>query len=306
MDFRDRRAVVRPFPTGVRAVDGLLTVGEGQRVGIFAAAGSGKTTLVEMLLEGSRCDVRVVALIGERGREVAAFVDALRNSPVASRTIIVQATSDTSPATRVNAAMVATRISEYFRQKGSGVLLVMDSVTRYARALRDMALSAGEPPARRGYPASVFEALPRLVERPGNTRDGSITAFYTVLMEEEGEADPVGEEVKSLLDGHIHLAGRLAQRGHFPAIDIHGSGSRLFLQLANEQQRAAAARVRDLLGRLEDLQLLRDIGEYQPGVQPEQDMAIAKESALHAYLRQGRHEQVDMASGQEALHALAR
>lgn len=306
LDYRQRRAIDTPFDTGVRAIDALLTVGEGQRMGVFAAAGCGKTTLMEMLLTNADCDVRVVALIGERGREVAAFVEAIGNSPHAASTLVVQATSDTSPATRVNAAMVATRIAEYFREQGSRVLLVMDSATRYARALRDVALSAGEPPARRGFPASVFEALPHLVERPGNTRQGSITAFYTVLLEDDTDPDPVGEEVKSLLDGHIHLSGRLAQRGHFPAIDVLRSASRLYAQLANTAQSDAASRLRGLLGRLEDLQLLRDIGEYRPGVQPEQDDAVAREPRLNAFLRQGLHERVAASAAVEALHAVVR
>lgn len=306
LDYRQRQAITTPFATGVRAIDALLTVGEGQRMGIFAAAGCGKTTLVEMLLTNADCDVRVVALVGERGREVAAFVESIAQSPSAARTIIVQATSDTSPATRVNAAMVATRVAEYFREQGSRVLLVMDSATRYARALRDVALSAGEPPARRGFPASVFEALPHLVERPGNALQGSITAFYTVLLEDDTDPDPVGEEVKSLLDGHIHLSGRLAQRGHFPAIDVLRSASRLYPRLANDAQADAANRLRTLLGRLEDLQLLRDIGEYRPGAQPEQDDAVAREPRLNAFLRQALHEQVSASAAVEGLHAVVR
>lgn len=305
LDYRQRRAIQAPFATGIRALDALLTVGEGQRMGIFAAAGCGKTTLVEMLLANADCDVRVVALVGERGREVASFVDAIRQGPTATRTIIVQATSDTSPATRVNAAMVATRVAEHFRDQGSRVLLVMDSATRYARALRDVALSAGEPPARRGFPASVFEALPRLVERPGNAILGSITAFYTVLLEDDADPDPVGEEVKSLLDGHVYLSPRLAQRGHFPAIDVLRSASRLYPQLASARQATAATRVRAVMGRLDDLQLLRDIGEYRPGAQPEQDDAVAREPRLMAFLRQGLHEPVAFDAAVEALDALA-
>jgi len=306
LDYRQRRPILTPFATGIRALDALLTVGEGQRMGIFAAAGCGKTTLVEMLLANADCDVRVVALVGERGREVASFVDAIRHGPTAARTIVVQATSDSSPATRVNAAMVATRVAEYFREQGSRVLLVMDSATRYARALRDVALSAGEPPARRGFPASVFEALPRLVERPGNAAVGSITAFYTVLLEDDADPDPVGEEVKSLLDGHVYLSPRLAQRGHFPAIDVLRSASRLYPQLASAAQAAAATRVRAVMGRLDDLQLLRDIGEYRPGAQPEQDDAVAREPRLLAFLRQGLHEPVALDAAVEALDALAR
>jgi type III secretion protein N (ATPase) len=306
LDYRQRRPIGTPFGTGIRAIDALLTVGEGQRMGIFAAVGCGKTTLVEMLLANADCDVRVVALVGERGREVAGFVESIRHGPTAARTIVVQATSDCSPATRVNAAMVATRIAEYFREQGSSVLLVMDSATRYARALRDVALSAGEPPARRGFPASVFEALPRLVERPGNAQRGSITAFYTVLLEDDADPDPVGEEVKSLLDGHIYLSPRLAQRGHFPAIDVLRSASRLYPQLAGERQSAAATRLRTVMGRLEDLQLLRDIGEYRPGVQPDQDDAVAREPRLLAFLRQPLHEQVGLAAAVEALDVVVR
>ncbi|WP_313052801.1 FliI/YscN family ATPase [Stenotrophomonas cyclobalanopsidis] len=306
LDYRRRRAICVPFATGVRALDALLPVGEGQRLGIFAAAGCGKTSLVEMLLANAGCDVRIVALIGERGREVAGFVDALRNGPEARNTIIVQATSDAPPSTRVNAALVATRLSEFFRDRGRCVLLVMDSATRYARALRDVALSRGEPPARRGYPASVFEALPRLLERPGATERGSVTAFYTVLLEDEAEADPIGEEVKSLLDGHVYLSSRLAQRGHFPAIDVLRSGSRLAGQLSTQSQRASAARVRSLMARLDDLQLLRDIGEYQPGSQPEQDRAVEREPALHAFLQQDMQERVPRPQALEALDALVR
>ncbi|MFI8718494.1 FliI/YscN family ATPase [Stenotrophomonas sp. NPDC077464] len=306
LDYRQRRPIQTPFATGIRALDALLTVGEGQRMGVFAAAGCGKTTLVEMLLANADCDVRVVALVGERGREVASFVAAIRQGPAAARTIVVQATSDSSPATRVNAAMVATRVAEFFRDQGSRVLLVMDSATRYARALRDVALAAGEPPARRGFPASVFEALPRLVERPGNAGCGSITAFYTVLLEDDADPDPVGEEVKSLLDGHVYLSPRLAQRGHFPAIDVLRSASRLYPQLASPGQAAAATRVRAVMGRLDDLQLLRDIGEYRPGAQPEQDDAVAREPRLLAFLRQGLHEPVAFDDAVEALDALAR
>lgn len=306
LDYRQRRPVQVPFATGVRAIDSLLTVGQGQRMGVFAAAGCGKTTLTEMLLEGACCDVRIIALIGERGREVAAMVESLRGSSEAARTVVIQSSSDTSPATRVNAAQVATRVAEYFRSQGQRVLLVMDSVTRYARALRDVALAAGEPPARRGYPASVFEALPQLVERPGNTFEGSITAFYTVLLEEETDTDPVAEEIKSLLDGHVHLSLRLAQRGHYPAIDVLQSSSRLFPLLVGQTQAIAAQRVRMLLGRLQDLQLLRDIGEYRPGAQREQDDAVAREPMLNAFLQQPRHAQVPMATSLEELNALAR
>jgi len=283
VNYRDRRSVDEPFATGIRAIDALLSCGVGQRMGIFAPAGGGKTTLTEMLLENATADVYVVALVGERGREVSGFVERLRASGNAARTIIVQSTSDT----------------------GCRVLLVMDSVTRYARALRDVALAAGEPPARRGFPASVFEALPRLLERPGRTVLGSITAFYTILLEDEDEADAVGEEVKSLLDGHIYLSSRLAAKGHYPAIDVLRSKSRLFNEVAVAGQAEAAMRLRQDLSALDDLQFVRDMGEYKPGANPQNDALLAREGAIHAFLRQGRHERIEYATAVEALRAFA-
>jgi len=306
VDYRKRRVIDTPLCTGIRALDALLTCGEGQRVGIFAGAGAGKTTLSEMLLDNADVDVSVVALIGERGREVATLVERMRQSPRAARMIIVQATSDTAPAVRSQAALVATTLAEYFRDQGNRVLLVMDSVTRYARALRELALGAGEPPARRGFPASVFEMLPRLLERSGRTDEGSITAFYTVLLEDEQDADPIGEEVKSLLDGHLYLTSQLAGRGHYPALDILRSGSRLFGQLADPHQQQAAQRVRSLLGTLEDLRLMRDLGEYTPGASAVYDKAVSSEAALEAFLRQPIHEQSAWADTQAGLHDLAR
>ena len=303
--YLQRLPVQRALCTGVRAIGGLLTGGGGQRGGVFAAAGAGKTTLSEMLIERADADVLVIGLIGERGREVTELVARLQQSPQAQRSIVVQATSDAAPALRCQAALVATRVAEHFRDRGQRVLLVLDSVTRYARALRDVALSAGEPPARRGYPASVFEQLPRLLERPGRTHHGSITAFYTVLLEDEDEADAVGEEVKSLLDGHIHLSSKLAARGQFPAIDILRSGSRLFHALADEQQQRAARAVRGSLATLDDMQLMRDLGEYRPGMSAHYDDAVKREPALTAFLAQRRDEASGLQHAREALHALA-
>lgn len=305
-DYRQRTAVHRRLDTGIRAIDGLMSCGEGQRIGIFASAGAGKTTLSEMLIDNADVDVCVIAMIGERGREVASMVERMRASAHAGRLVIVQATSDTAPAMRSQAALLATTIAEYFRDEGRRVLLVMDSVTRYARALRELALGAGEPPARRGYPASVFEALPRLVERSGACMTGSITAFYTVLLEDEVDSDPVGEEVKSLLDGHLQLSARLGGRGHYPALDVLRSGSRLFAQLADAEHARSAERVRMLLGTLEDLQLMRDLGEYRPGVSPHYDAAVNHEAALMAFLRQPRDEHSRWEQTLEALHGLGR
>jgi len=303
-DYRRRRPVDTVLATGVRAIDALLTCGEGQRIGIFAGAGAGKTTLAEMLLDNTDVDIAIVALVGERGREVATLVDRLRASPRAGRCIVVQATSDTAPAVRCNAALLAATLAEHFRDEGRRVLLVVDSITRYARALRELALGAGELPARRGYPASVFEALPRLLERAGQGEHGSITAFHTVLLEDEQDADPVGEEVKSLLDGHLYLSSRLAGRGHFPALDVLRSGSRLFTQLADPAQQSNAAQVRALLGTLDELQLMRELGEYKPGVSPHYDRAVAIEPALDAFLRQAPQEVSTLPRTREALHAL--
>ncbi|MGL4721512.1 MAG: type III secretion system ATPase SctN, partial [Kluyvera intermedia] len=230
-DFTQRKPIAKSLVTGVRAIDGLLTCGQGQRMGIFAAAGCGKTSLMSMIVEHSEADIYVIGLIGERGREVTEFVEELKRSSRSSQIVLVYATSDRSSVERCNAAQIATTIAEFFSEQGKNVLLFIDSITRYARALRDVALSMGALPARRGYPASVFEALPKLLERPGRFLTGSITAFYTVLIENEEESDVIGDEVRSILDGHIYLSKKLAAKGHYPAIDIMQSISRVFLQV---------------------------------------------------------------------------
>ncbi|OJA86346.1 type III secretion system ATPase SctN [Burkholderia ubonensis] len=286
-DYASRRPITQRMATGVRAIDGLLTCGIGQRFGIFAAAGCGKTSLMNMMIEHAAADVYVVALIGERGREVAEFVERLKRSGRCDRTIVVYATSDRSSVDRCNAAHVATTIAEYFRDLGCDVMLFLDSMTRYARALRDVALAAGEAPARRGYPASVFEAMPRLLERPGQTCVGSITAFYTVLLENEEEPDPIGDEIRSIVDGHIYLSKRLGGKGHFPAIDVLKSASRLFDEITDEPHRVVARRFREHLARLDEMQIFLDLGEYRRGENAENDDALDRRSALDAFLRQG-------------------
>ncbi len=248
-NYSERRPITRPLETGIRVIDGLLTCGVGQRFGIFASAGCGKTALMKMLIEHSAAEVYVIALIGERGREVAEFVEKIKHSSRRNSTIVVYATSDRSSVDRCNAALVATTIAEYFRDLGQDVMLLLDSMTRYARAMRDVALAAGEMPARRGYPASVFEGMPRLLERPGQTARGSITAFFTVLLENEEEPDPIGDEIRSLLDGHIYLSQKLAGMGHFPAVDVLRSGSRLFDQLADPSHRQLVKQFRQHLVR---------------------------------------------------------
>lgn len=288
-----RRPINEPLVTGVRAIDGLLTCGLGQRIGIFAAAGSGKTSLMNMIINHAHADIHVVALIGERGREVIEFIEELKNSPHAAQTVLVYATSDSPPVERCNAALLATTIAEYYRDLGRHVLLYVDSMTRYARALRDVALATGELPARRGYPASVFEQLPVLLERPGRVKHGAITAFYTVLLESEEEVDPIGDEIRSILDGHIYLSHKLAGRGHYPAIDVLQSISRVFSKVVSPKQAKAAAEVREMLGTLQQLQLYLDLGEYKEGENSENDRALSKQAEIEQFLKQDMAESSD-------------
>lgn len=301
--YLERASIDTVLPTGIRALDSLLTCGVGQRVGIFAPAGCGKTTLMNMLIEHADADVFVVGLIGERGREVAEFSEWLRNAQHKDRTVLVYSTSDAASVDRCNAAQIATTIAEHFRDKGKKVILLLDSLTRYARALRDLALAAGEMPARRGYPASVFDALPKLLERSGKTLHGSITAFYTVLLESEEEADPIGDEIRSILDGHIYLTQKLAGQGHFPAIDVLRSNSRLFAQITTPAHQALAVKVRTLLTKLEEMQLYVDLGEYRSGENADNDRAFSCKPALLGVLRQPVQEHSEFNHTLKALHA---
>lgn len=304
-DLEQRVGVTQIFETGVRAIDGMLTCGVGQRLGIFAGAGGGKTTLMSMLLTHAQADVYVVALVGERGREATDFMTHGIPEDRRDRVVLVCSTSDRPPAERRNAAHMATAIAEYYRDAGLNVLLIVDSVTRYARALRDLALSAGEPPARRGFPASVFDALPCLLERPGALHHGSITAFYTVLVEDEELGDPIAEEVRSILDGHIYLSRKLAERGHFPAIDVLKSASRLMTQLASYEHQASANGLRTKLTKLVDLQLALDLGEYQSGQDLAVDALLAARPDIDEWLRQRAEEPASFDETLEGLHALA-
>ncbi len=299
-----RAPVAEPVATGIRAIDGLQTVGRGQRVGIFAAAGSGKTTLLGQLARGAKADAIVIGLIGERGREVREFVEEVLGEEGRARSVTVVATSDAAPALRIRAAHAATAIAEGFRAEGKHVLLLMDSVTRFARALREQGLAAGEPAVRRGFPPSVFAELPRLFERAGADANGAITALYTVLLEEE-EGDPIGEEVRSLLDGHIYLSRKLASRGHFPAIDVLASLSRLFPKLASAGQAAAADALRALLAKLDDLELLIQLGEYKPGQDRVADQALSVRDDLFAFLRQELGEATDYSAALAQMRGIA-
>ncbi|PKC36078.1 ATP synthase [Pantoea ananatis 15320] len=300
--FAQRKPIAESLATGVRAIDGLLTCGQGQRMGIFAAAGCGKTSLMSMIVEHSEADIYVIGLIGERGREVTEFVEELKRSPRCSQIVLVYATSDRSCVERCNAAQIATTIAEFFSEQGKNVLLFVDSITRYARALRDLALSMGELPARRGYPASVFEALPKLLERPGRFLTGSITAFYTVLIENEEESDVIGDEVRSILDGHIYLSKKLAAKGHYPAIDIMQSISRVFLQVTDPEHRQLAKRFREYLVCQKEMQLYLDLGEYRRGENPENDAAFDRKNQMEAFLQQSMDEKTDMQACLERLY----
>ncbi|QJU42323.1 type III secretion system ATPase SctN [Serratia marcescens] len=303
--YRERVGIRTPFFTGVRAIDGLITCGVGQRVGIFAAAGCGKTTLMHMLIEQADADVFVIALIGERGREVTEFIEALRHSDRQQKCILVYATSDFSSLDRCNAALVATTVAEYFRDSGKKVVLFLDSITRYARALRDVALAAGEAPARRGYPASVFDALPKLLERPGCTHKGSITAFYTILLEGDDEQDPIAEEIRSILDGHFYLTRKLAAQNHYPAIDILRSVSRVANQVCEPEHLRSVGEVRRIMAKIEELQIFLDLGEYKLGESAENDRAIKRKDILYKWLCQQVNENADFTSTVGQLHELA-
>jgi type III secretion protein N (ATPase) len=285
-----RQIIDRPLPMRVRVLDGLLTIGEGQRVGVFAAAGVGKSTILSQLVKGAQADVRVIALIGERGREVREFVEHSLGPEGMAQSIVVCATSDRSSLERARAAYLATAIAEYFRDQGQKVLLLMDSVTRFARALREIGLSAGEPPARQGFPPSVFATLPRLLERSGMGARGSITALYTVLVEGDDMTEPIADETRSILDGHIILSRDLAAANHFPAVDVLASASRVMSMIVDPQHLKTAGRLRELMAAYKRSEILIKIGEYKKGADPVIDEALDKWPRIMQFLRQGTRE----------------
>jgi type III secretion protein N (ATPase) len=289
-DPMQRSVIDTALPMGVRAIDAALTVGVGQRLGIFAPAGCGKSTLLGMLAAGSDADVVVLALIGERGREVREFLEHVLSAEARQRSVVVVATSDRPALERLKAAATATAIAEHFRDQGKNVLLLVDSLTRYARAVREIALAAGEPIVAGGYPPSLYARLPRLLERAGPAARGSITAFYTVLMDDK--ADALAEEVRSLLDGHIVLSRKLAEANHYPAIDLLASVSRVMHQVAAPAHREAAARLRQLLSAWQEIELLVRVGEYRPGQDADADDAMARRPRINQLLRQRVDEQV--------------
>ena len=300
----ERTLIERPFATGVRAIDTVMTAGEGQRIGIFAVAGGGKSTLLGMLARGGDADVNVIVLVGERGREVNEFIHDNLGAAGLAKSVIVVATSDRPALERSRAAWVGTAIAEHFRDRGKRVLLLVDSVTRFARALRDVGLAIGEPPARRGFPPSVFSALPRLFERAGNNAHGSITAFYTVLAEDEDGGDPIVEEVRSILDGHIVLSRKLAAAYHYPAIDVLTSLSRTMPRVVDKPHLVAAGQLRKYLAKHQEIELLLQLGEYKRGSDPDADIAIDKIGPIRTLLQQGEHEPVPFATSADALRRL--
>ncbi len=282
----ERPRITQTLATGVRAIDGLLTVGRGQRMGIFAGSGVGKSTLLGMIARNTTAELNVIALVGERGREVREFIEEDLGPEGLARSVVVATTSDRSPLQKKRAALTATAIAEAFRDQGRDVMLMMDSLTRVAMAQREIGLSAGEPPTAKGYTPSVFTLLPSLLERTGTAGSGSITAFYTVLVDGDDLMDPVADAARSILDGHIVLARKLADRGHYPAIDVLASVSRLMQGLAGEEHRLQARELLRDLSVYEDALDLIQVGAYQKGSSPEIDRAVRRRAAVEGFLRQ--------------------
>ncbi|WP_292974944.1 flagellar protein export ATPase FliI [Nitrosomonas sp.] len=302
----ERAPIEKTLDVGVRAINTLLSVGRGQRMGLFAGSGVGKSVLLGMMARYTSADVIVVALIGERGREVQEFIETILGEEGLARSVVVAAPADTSPLMRLHGAAYATAIAEYFRDAGKHVLLIMDSLTRFAMAQREISLAIGEPPATKGYPPSVFARLPQLVERAGNGRQGSgsITAFYTVLTENDDPNDPIADNARAILDGHIVLSRRLADAGHYPAIDIESSISRVMASLVTREQLSQAQHFKALYSRYQRSHDLISVGAYINGTDPQLDQAIGLYPALEAFLQQGMFEQESYAASMKKLATL--
>ena len=299
-----RGLITKPISVGVRCIDSVLTCGQGQRVGIFSAAGVGKSTLLGMIARNAIADVNVISLIGERGREVREFLQNDLGPEGMKRSVIIVSTSDQAAQMRLNAAYVGTAIAEYFRDQGKSVILMMDSVTRFARALREIGLAAGEPPARAGYTPSVFAILPRLLERAGNSDKGSITAFYTVLVAGDDMNEPVADEVRSILDGHIVLSSELARQYHYPAIDVLASVSRVLPQIVDRQHLELAGKLREVLANYKKNELLIRIGEYKPGSDKNADFSLKYIDKVNRFLKQQVEDKAPMEETLKAFKTL--
>jgi flagellum-specific ATP synthase len=301
----DREHITEPLVTGVRAIDSLLPFGKGQRVGIFGGSGVGKSTLLGAMARHNSADVSVIALIGERNREVREFLEKDLSAEGMKRSVVVVATSDMPAPLRIRAAFVALAISEYFRDQGKSVLLVMDSVTRLAMAQREIGLAAGEPPSQKGYTPSVFNLLPKIFERAGNFKSGSITGFFTVLVEGDDFNEPICDATRAILDGHVILSRELGARGHYPAIDVLNSVSRLANRIATPEQREAARKIRETMAEFQRSEDLINLGAYAAGSNPRLDSAIKIRPKLLEFLRQEPHHSEPMAQTVAKLNALA-
>jgi len=286
----NRPRIKEKLQVGVKAIDGLLTVGSGQRIGIFAGSGVGKSTLMGMIARNTEADVNVISLIGERGREVRDFIEESLGEEGLKRSVVIVATSDQPPLIRLKGALVGTAIAEYFRDQGKKVLFMMDSVTRFAMAQREVGLASGEPPTTKGYTPSVFALMPRLMERSGTSEKGSITAFYTVLVEGDDFNEPISDTARSILDGHIMLSRDLAARNHYPCIDINHSVSRLMSAIVSDKHKESSGKLREVLARYAEAEDLINIGAYVKGSNPKIDNALDKIDAVNSFLQQGTFE----------------
>ncbi|WJG10610.1 flagellar protein export ATPase FliI [Aliiglaciecola sp. LCG003] len=303
-----RRPINQPLDVGVRAINSMITVGLGQRMGLFAGSGVGKSVLLGMMTRGTSADAVVVGLVGERGREVKEFIQDILGEEERKKSVVVAAPADTSPLMRLKGCETAVTIAEYFRDKGMNVLLLVDSLTRYAMAQREIALAVGEPPATKGYPPSVFARLPALVERAGNGMEGqgSITAFYTVLTEGDDLQDPIADSARAILDGHIVLSRKMADSGHYPAIDVEGSISRVMPMVVSDEHLKASRRIKQVYSNYQQNKDLINIGAYSKGTDPRVDLAIAAEPAINAFLQQGMKQILPYDESLEAMVTLAR
>lgn len=301
----ERRRIENPVATGVRVLDGLLTMGEGQRLGIFAGSGVGKSTLLGMIARNTEADINVIALVGERGREVRDFLERDLGEEGLKRSVVVVATSDQPSLLRIQAALVATSVAEYFRDQGHRVMLMMDSVTRFAMAQREVGLAIGEPPTTKGYTPSVFALLPKLLERAGTTsHQGSITGLYTILVEADDMNEPIADSCRAILDGHVVLSRELASQGHYPAVDVLSSVSRLMPDIASKGHLEIASRIRSVLATVKGVEDLLAIGAYVKGSNPKVDHALERIEAVNAFLRQAREDQATWPTTLERLAAL--
>lgn len=303
-DPLSRQIINEVLTLGVKAVDGLLTIGKGQRIGIFAGSGVGKSTLMGMFARNTKADINVIALIGERGREVREFIERDLGEEGMRRSVVVVATSDKPALIRKKAAQTATAIAEYFRDQGKDVLLMMDSLTRFSMAQREIGLASGEPPVSRGYPPSVYAQMPKLLERAGNSDRGSITGLYTVLVDGDDFNEPITDTARGILDGHIVLSRQMAQKNHYPAIDILQSISRVMSSIISKEHKAAAGKMKQVLATYQEAEDLINIGAYKAGSNPDIDFAIEKIKAVNAFLQQQTDEKFSFEETLEQMFAI--